>query len=222
MAKRYIRKHTKTGDPVVRRRRKLKASVGRRPLWARKLTRLEYRFVSEYLVDLNKTQAYMRANPYPIKYQSAASGGLAMLRIERVKIALEEALEAELHIPKSRLIDELSAIAFCNPKDFVSWDRHGSVTFKDSNRINDSKVGAVTEVSRTANGLRLKFADKLPALQRLAAILGVTKEEKEGAGQGNLTINVVRFGDEDKTIDITPKAVKMPEMLEDQRDVATP
>jgi len=222
--KRIYKRRTEQVKKPVRRRRKLKASPGRRPVWARKLKRLEYRFISEYLVDLNKTQAYKRANPYPVTYGSACSGAIHLLKIPRVKIALEGALEEELGIPKSRIVDELSAIAFCNPKEFVQWNRQGHVTFTDSDDIDDSRVGAVSEISRTANGLRIKFADKLGGLQRLAAILGISKEVETDRGS-NLTINVVRFGDADK-VEVTPSSTQkqtvMPPLLEDNRDVAVP
>lgn len=208
------KRHQKYHWVNKRKRRKLAYQVGRRPVWARKLSRLEYRFISEYLVDLNKSEAYLRATQFE-NYQPKKGSNSAnlLLRRNHVKEALESALEAELDIPKTRIIDELSAIAFSNPKDFISWDDRGAVKFKASDKIRDSKMAAVQEAARTANGLRIKFVDKMPALVKLASILGISKEQE--VSSPSLTINIVRFGDSDKIVDVTPKVVPM---IEDKRD----
>lgn len=85
------------------------------------LTAKEERFVSEYLVDLNATQAYMRV--YPGSTESAArTSALRMLTKATISAAIEKAKSeraARTGINADRALAEVWAVATADPRDLV-------------------------------------------------------------------------------------------------------
>ena len=84
-----------------------------------KLTEKQQRFVEEYLVDLNATQAAIRAG-YSVK--TADVQGSRMLRNVKVQSAIGEAMALRSRrtgINQDRVVLELAKIAFVNITDIV-------------------------------------------------------------------------------------------------------
>lgn len=152
----------------------------------RKLSPKQQRFVDEYLVDLNATQAAIRAG-YSAK--TAAQIGERLLRKVEVQAALSErmkARETRTEITQDRVLKELSRIAFGTSRDVMTWGP-GGVKLRDSGELTEDEAAMVSEASEavTAAGgtLKLKTHDKVKALELLGKHLGMFKERIELTGK---------------------------------------
>ena len=87
-----------------------------------KLTEKQKRFVEEYLIDLNATQAAIRAG---YKVDSARDIGCENLTKPNIAEAIEKALAERSRrtgINQDRVVQELARIAFVNITDVVNND----------------------------------------------------------------------------------------------------
>lgn len=150
-------------------------------------------FVDEYLIDLNATQAAIRAG-YSAK--TAASQGERLLRDPDIKRAIAgrmKAREARTEITQDKVIRELARIGFSDIRKAVKWgntevrplDGDGSVLIPyhglaliSSDEIDDDTAAAIAEVSEGRNGLKVKMHDKKSALLELVKHLGLDLELK--------------------------------------------
>ncbi|MFQ9772226.1 MAG: terminase small subunit [Oscillospiraceae bacterium] len=86
------------------------------------MTKKQKRFVQEYLIDLNATQAAIRAGYSP---DTAGSIGNENLKKPEIKAAIDKA-EAERSkrtgINQDRVLQEIAKLAFLNPTDVVDMD----------------------------------------------------------------------------------------------------
>lgn len=80
----------------------------------RGLTPKQQRFIQEYTVDLNGTQAAIRAGYSPKTARSIAS---ETLQRPAVKMAIQKALRANVE-----RLQMLTAVAFADPRDAIKWD----------------------------------------------------------------------------------------------------
>jgi phage terminase small subunit len=141
------------------------------------LTARQRLFVAEYLVDLDAAAAARRVG---VEGAAAAAEGEKWQADPAVRAAIEAGLGARVAragITADRVLQELARIGFAVMTDFVSWT-DDQVAVRDSASLTRDQAAAITELSRTRDGVRVKF-DKLPALNALARYLGLP-----GAGQG--------------------------------------
>lgn len=152
----------------------------------RKLTPKQQRFVEEYLVDLNATQAAIRAGYSP---KTANEQGARLLANVSVQAAIQEAMksrEQRTEVTQDRVVKELAKIAFGDPRNVMSWGPSG-VKLKASTELTDDEAAFVSEVSETTTehggSLKLKTNDKLKALELLGRHIGMFKEKVEVTGK---------------------------------------
>lgn len=157
----------------------------------RPLTPKQARFVSEYLVDLNATQAAIRAG---YSARTAAEQGFENLTKPQIADAIavhQKAREARTGVTADRVISELARIAFGNQRAVMTWGADG-VSLRESTELTDDEAALVSEVAETVsaagNGLKLKTHDKVKALELLGKHLGmfVDKVEHSGSIAGGL------------------------------------
>jgi O-succinylbenzoate synthase len=95
---------------------------------------------------------------------------------------VEDVVKNRLEGMAERVLSELEAIAFSNLSDVCEWDDSG-VTLKDSGTLEPEALSAVQEVSVKPGMLgsekKIKMLDKMKALDMLAKIAGLTKDEKQ-------------------------------------------
>jgi phage terminase small subunit len=132
----------------------------------RKLTPNQWRFVQEYIVDLDAGAAAIRAG-----YSAKSAGwlGYQLLQKPLVQQAVRDeklARSARTGITQDRVVQELAILGFADLTDYVEWDK-ASVVLKDSKTLDAAKRRAVIEVSQTATGIKIKLADKKGALDSL-------------------------------------------------------
>lgn len=152
----------------------------------RKLTLKQQRFVEEYLIDLNATQAAIRAG---YSQKTAASQGERLLRNVEVQSAITAAVKnrsSRTEVTQDMVIAELVKIAFGDQRRVMTWGPSG-VKLRDSTELTSDEAAIVSEVSEsvTAAGgsLKLKTHDKVGALKLLGEHLGMFKQHIELTGK---------------------------------------
>lgn len=139
---------------------------------ARKLTPRQQKFVQEYLVDLNATQAAIRAG-YSARRASELGWQLLQKPTVIEAIAVEQqARSARTGITADRTLQELALIGFSDLTDFVEWSGQ-TITLKNSADLDPIKRRAIAEISQTKDGLKIKLHDKKGALDSLARHQGL-------------------------------------------------
>lgn len=177
------------------------------------LTAKQQRFVDEYLVDLNATQAAIRCG---YSEKTAYSQGQRLLKGVEIARAVQEAMDARsqrTEITADMVLRELAKIGFADIRRAVTWranvtgmvhEDDGSerlavtneVQLIDSDKLDDDTAGAVAEVSQTAQGgLKIKLHDKKAALDSIGRHLGMFKDRTELSG--GVALIPMLAGDED-------------------------
>lgn len=146
------------------------------------LTKKQKLFVEEYLIDLNATQAAIRAGYSPNNADKIGSELLGKTRVlNEIKTAMAER-SRRTGISQDRVIRELARIAFVNAADVINTK---DATIKaDANVDDTAAIQSVKVKSFGEDGIEreIKMADKLRALELLGKHLGMY--------QNNLSVTV--------------------------------
>ena len=146
------------------------------------MTPKQARFVEEYLVDLNASEAYLRAGYKTGNPNVCGSRLLANASIQKSVQEAQADLSRRTEITQERVLKELSRVAFGSQRDLLSWGPSG-VVLEESNGLTDDAAAMVAEVGETvtANGksLKLKTHDKVKALELIGRHLGMFKDKIE-------------------------------------------
>ena len=148
----------------------------------RKLTPKQERFVEEYLIDLNATQAAIRAGYSPDTAKSIGSENLTKpdIKAQIAKAMAERSRRTGVNA--DRVVMELAKIAFVNANDVIdpktATIKEGALP-EDTAAIQSVKVKTFGE-----DGLEreIKMADKLKALELLGKHLGMFRDKLEVSG----------------------------------------
>ena len=171
-----------------------------------KLTKKQQRFVDEYLIDLNATQAAIRAG-YSVKTaQEQGSQNLSKLMVQQ---AIEEQMterSKRTEITQDKVLRELAAIAFAKATDYASviekqavyttdegviiplHDENGNaVMIQDvqlvlTDTLNDAQKTALAGIKHGKYGIEVTMCSKEKALELLGRHLGMFKDKVELSG----------------------------------------
>jgi phage terminase small subunit len=159
-------------------------------------------FCHEYLVDLNATQACIRAG-FAGKYANRQA--YALMARDDVKKRIEELMKRRrkrIDIAEEDILAELAAIAFANASDFATvdigegLDKAGNpvevkrVNIKSTEDIDQSKLPALAGIKMSTSGIEIKAYDKMKALELLMRHLGMMKDKPEHSGDVNITVDL--------------------------------
>lgn len=146
---------------------------------ARKLTDKQQRFVDEYLIDLNATQAAIRAG-YSVKTANEqGSQNLAKLNIQQVIAEKMAERSRRTGVNQDRVVLELAKIAFVKLTDII--DEKGKI--KDTATEDDLACleGYKYKYSDTDSGYsverEVKLSSKMKALELLGKHLGMWNDK---------------------------------------------
>lgn len=137
------------------------------------LTEKQARFVAEYLVDLNATQAAIRAG---YSEKTAEVIGYENLRKPQIQEAIQVAMDARAkrtEITQDRVLQELAAIGFSRTTDFIRIDQMGHVILTPTDELTEDQQRAIAGIKDGKFGVELKLHDKLRALEKLGEHLGM-------------------------------------------------
>jgi phage terminase small subunit len=144
------------------------------------VTPKQARFVEEYLLDLNATQAAIRAG---YSRKRAGARGYLLMRHPDVAAAVTAAQHERSRrtaITAGQVLIELARIAFADLRDFVEWD-DTKIEILSSKDLSTDAARAVAEVtySKSGGATKVKLHDKKAALEALARHLGLFKDRIE-------------------------------------------
>lgn len=147
-----------------------------------KLTAKQRRFCEEYLIDLNATQAAIRAGYSPKTARFIATENLTKPNIQsRIEKMMDER-SRRTGITQDMVVHELGKIGFSIITDYLKIENN-HVEFFDTDSIPQDKLSAIAEIKETNNGISFKLHDKLKALELLGRHLGMFKDKVEISGQ---------------------------------------
>ena len=160
---------------------------------ARKLTDKQKAFVEEYLLDLNATQACIRAGYSP---QTAMEQGYQLLQKTSVQKAISTAMaerSKRTGINQDRIVQELARIAFVKITDVV--DSNGDIRTNASDDdlacIESYKVKESDSVNGSSSEREVKLASKMKALELLGKHIGMWNDRLQ------VDVSIPVFGGED-------------------------
>ena len=159
------------------------------------MTEKQKRFVEEYLIDLNATQAAIRAGYSP---QTAYSIGEENLRKPEIKSRIDKAMAERSRrtgINQDRVLQELARIGFAKITDVLDPE-----TAKIKQDASDDDLACIQSIKIKPNEFgterEVKLYDKKSALVDLGKHLGLFKDKVELTGDMDLNITI-DYGEDD-------------------------
>ena len=138
-----------------------------------KLTDKQRRFCEEYLVDMNATQAALRAGYSTRSAHSIGSENLTKPEVRAYLTGLLDAQAIDTRAQQKLCIDELMAIGFSKITDVLSVES-GKVSIRDSSSWSEKAARAVESIRVGKDGsISVKLHSKPSALKVLGDYLGL-------------------------------------------------
>ena len=146
------------------------------------MTQKQKRFIEEYLIDLNATQAAIRAGYSPDTAQQTGSENLSkpVIRAQIDRAMAERSKRTGVNA--ERVVQELAKIAFVNAAEVI--DPKTATVKEDALPEDTAAIQSVKVKTLGEDGLEreIKMADKLKALELLGKHLGMFKDRIELSG----------------------------------------
>ena len=159
------------------------------------MTKKQKRFVEEYLIDLNATQAAIRAGYSP---HTAKDIGCENLAKPNIAAAISKAMAERSRrtgINQDRVLQELARIGFAKITDVVDPE-----TAKIKSDASDDDLACIQSIKIKPNEFgterEVKLYDKKSALVDLGKHLGLFKDKLELNGDMDLNITI-DYGEDD-------------------------
>lgn len=166
------------------------------------LTPKQKRFCEEYLIDLNATQAAIRAGYSPKTAEQTASRLLRNVKVQEYIAKRQKELSMSTEITQERVIKELALIAFSNNADYAHvvekkmqveaggalvdlLDKDGKpVMYRTvepvlTEELTEEQKRALAVIKKGRDGLEVKSCDKVKALELLGKHLGIFTDKIE-------------------------------------------
>jgi phage terminase small subunit len=149
------------------------------------LTFMQEKFVNNLVKGMTQEKAYIKAG-----YASKAAMACAsrMLRIAKVKAAVKKRKKAATNraiTTRVKILEEYARIAFLDPRKFF----HKNGALKKIHELDDDTAAALASMDTQPNPLgeitkKIKFADKINALNALAKMEGLFEKDNKQKGEG--------------------------------------
>lgn len=166
------------------------------------LTDKQKRFCDEYLIDLNATQAAIRAGYSQKTAEQTASRLLRNVKVQEYIAKRQKELSRSTEITQERVIKELALIAFSNNADYAHvvekklqveaggalvdvLDKDGKpVMYRTvepvlTEELTEEQKRALAVIKKGRDGLEVKSCDKVKALELLGKHLGIFTDKIE-------------------------------------------
>lgn len=162
------------------------------------LTPKQQRFVEEYLIDLNATQAAIRAG-----YKNGEIGRQLITK-NNVSEAIEEAQNKRAErteITQDLVLQELAKIGFSNMLDYMTKTDSGDLV-PDFSALTRDQAAAISEITvetytegrgedaEEVKRVKFKLSDKRAALVDMGRHLGMFTDKVQHSGDPNNPINM--------------------------------
>ena len=159
-----------------------------------KLTEKQQRFVDEYLIDLNATQAAIRAGYSAKTAQEQGSQNLSKLMVQQAIAEQMADRSRRTGVNQDRIVLELARIAFAKITDIVDSEGKIKSTATDDDLACIESVKYNGSESETSSSVEreVKLSSKLKALELLGKHLGMWNDKLDV----NVSIPVVISGED--------------------------
>ena len=146
------------------------------------MTKKQKRFAEEYLIDLNATQAAIRAGYSP---DTAKEIGCENLTKPNIRACIDREMaerSKRTGVNADRVVMELAKVAFVNAVDVI--DPKTATVKEDALSEDTAAIQSVKVKTFGDDGLEreIKMADKLKALELLGKHMGMFKDKVELSG----------------------------------------
>lgn len=157
------------------------------------LTEKQRLFCLYFIRSFNATKAYQKA--YGCDYYSAKAHGYELLQTVAIKSEIQKLKQERLNkefLSESDIFQKYMDIAFADITDFMTFgnekielaDKAGNqrtITVSRVNIKNDYEVDGtiISEISQGKDGIKVKLADRMKALEWLTAHMGMATEEQK-------------------------------------------
>ena len=171
------------------------------------LTPKQARFVEEYLIDLNATQAAIRAGYSAKNADKIGSEVLGKTRVAEAVAEAQAARSERAEITQDMVLRELGLLGFSNMLDYVEVQKDGTA-YVDLSELTRDQAAAITEATveeytegrgedaRNVKRVKIKLADKKGALVDIGKHLGMFDDKlRLTDADGNkleFTVNLVK------------------------------
>ena len=162
------------------------------------MTPKQKRFVDEYLIDLNATEAALRAG---YSKRTAYSIGNENLKKPEIQKEIQERMkdrQERTEIAQDKVLKELAHIAYDDIRNYLKFwtDEEGKiqVELKSSDEIDTRNI---SEIQLDNGKLKFKLYPKDNALTQLGRHLGLFNDKLNFDGAINLNVNVKVADDAD-------------------------
>lgn len=156
------------------------------------LTDKQQKFCDQYLIDLNATQAAIRAGYSKKTAGAIGSEYLTKPNIQKYISEKQAALSKSTEITQIKVLEELAKVGFSNIQDYFD----GSLNALNLAEIDKSKAQVVSSIKKivttfdggSTESVEFKLYDKIKALELIGRHLGFFEKDN---GQSRNVINVV-------------------------------
>jgi len=167
----------------------------------RPLTNKQQRFVEEYCVDCNATQAAIRAGYSPASAKLSGHRCITNDNVLALILAKQKELASECNVEAKEVIEEIKKLAFANMKDYISVGPDGKPEIDLSTMTRD-QAAALSEVTNRTTTTKdggsehygIKFHSKDGALEKLCKHLGLYKDPEI---ETKIELKIVMYGVDD-------------------------
>lgn len=169
-----------------------------------RLTEKQKRFVAEYLVDLNATQAAARAG-----YKDPNIGRQLITKnnvSEAIQAAIDKRAE-RIEITQDMVLAELAAIGFAKASDYARVTASGRVQIIPTEELTEVQCRALAGIKEGKYGVEVSSYDKIRALELLGKHLGMfdTRTVQQQERENNLVEQLLGGTGEDIGTDDLPE-----------------
>lgn len=165
------------------------------------LTEKQKKFVDEYLIDLNATQAAIRAGYSEKTADVQASRLLVNVKVQEYLQQKQKELQDRTGVTQDKIIAELVKVAFGDRTNIAKivtrpmikriWDddihnfvyteesdaTDQFVEIKDTCKFTEEEKACISCIKQTRHGIVVEFVDKLKAIELLGKRFGLWKDD---------------------------------------------
>ena len=152
------------------------------------LTPKQARFVEEYLIDANGTQAAIRAGYSKRSAKVTASQNLSKANVAAEIAKNRAARTVRTQITADDVVQRLQLLASAELPNAASWDSV-SVALVDSDKLSAAERAAVRSVKMGQYGPEIRFSDPAPYLRMLGEHTGLFEAGQQQ--QQLIQVNIV-------------------------------